>query len=400
MRENEVRPSVRRRERNVNQRTSRAFGWRLAALAAVSAVVLLPHSASAGGLADTTQPVIAYGIDGIEGTNNWYRGSSHGNFVVVHWSVSDAESGIQSTSGCEPAVRVNGPVADTTRTCSATSDGGTNTVTTRHIHIDATPPSVAAKASRSPDANGWYNHAVAIAFSGSDGMSGIAGCSAKTYAGPDSSRAVVPGTCTDRAGNSAGGSFALAYDSTPPQLKKLRAKHGNQAVIFKWQVSPDTQRVVITRTPGRKKRGASSTVFAGKASSFQDKGLHVGTHYRYTVSAFDAAANKVSRTVRMTGTGRLFAPAPGASVKRAPLFQWAAVRGATYYNVLLVRNGTIFSAWPKGTSLKLPRSWVYHGTRQRLHRGVYRWYVWPGFGARSANKYGGMVGRSSFFFAG
>ncbi|MET0259602.1 MAG: hypothetical protein ABW227_00780, partial [Gaiellaceae bacterium] len=62
--------------------------------------------------------------------------------------------------------------------------------------------------------------------------------------------------------------------------------------------------------------------------------------------------------------------------------------------------GRIFSAWPKGTSLKLPRSWLYHGKRFRLHRGVYRWYVWPGLGTRSANKYGGMIGRSSFFFAG
>jgi hypothetical protein len=171
-------------------------------------------------------------------------------------------------------------------------------------------------------------------------------------------------------------------------------------VIFKWQVSADTQSVVITRVPGKKKRAASSTVYSGRATSFRDKGLHVGTHYRYTVSVFDAAANKVRRTVRMTGTGRLFAPAPGASVKRAPRLEWASVRGASYYNVLVVRNGTIFSAWPKGTSLKLPRSWAYHGTRFRLHRGVYRWYVWPGFGARSANKYGKMVGRSSFFFAG
>jgi hypothetical protein len=102
----------------------------------------------------------------------------------------------------------------------------------------------------------------------------------------------------------------------------------------------------------------------------------------------------------MTGTGRLFAPAPGASVKRAPLLQWAAVRGASYYNVQIVRNGTIFSAWPKGTSLKLPRSWLYHGSHFRLHRGVYRWYVWPGLGTRSANKYGRMVGSSSFLFAG
>jgi hypothetical protein len=400
VRESEVPPSMRRRARNFNRRSSRATGWRLAALAAVSAVVLLPHAASAGGLADTTPPVIAYSIDGIAGTNDWYRGSSRGNFVVVHWSVSDPESPIQSTTGCEIAVRVNGPNGGTTRTCSATSDGGMNTVTTRLIKIDATPPGVTARASRSPDSNGWYNHAVGIVFSGSDGMSGVAGCTATTYAGPDNARAVVSGGCNDRAGNSAGGSIALAYDSTPPQLKKLRAKQGIHAVTFKWQVSADTQRVVITRTPGKKKRGASSTVYTGKASSFRDKGLHVGMHYRYRVSVFDAAANKFGRTVRITGTGKLFAPAPGASVRGAPRLQWAAVHGASYYNVLLIRNGTIFSAWPKGTSFKLPRSWVYHGKRYRLHRGVYRWYVWPGFGTRSASKYGRMVGRSSFFFAG
>ena len=285
--------------------------------------------------------------------------------------------------------------------CRATWNGGAIELSqSRLIKADKTPPAITARASRTPDANGWYNHSVGIGFYGSDATSGVAGCSAKTYAGPDSSRAVVPGTCTDRAGNSAGGSFALAYDSTPPQLKKLRAKHGDHAVIFKWQVSADTQRIVITRVPGKKKRGLSSTVYSGKASSFRDKGLHLGMHYHYTVSVFDAAANKVSRAVRMTGTGKLFAPAPGASVKGAPRLEWATVRGATYYNVLLIRNGTIFSAWPKGTSLKLPRSWIYHGKRQRLHRGVYRWYVWPGFGTRAANKYGGMIGRSAFFFAG
>jgi hypothetical protein len=341
--------------------------------------------------------MVSYTIDGIEGTNGWYRGNTRGNFVVVRWVVT---GDYNNTDGCNPAIQIPGPNPGTARTCTAYGvNGEVVSVTTRVIRIDATPPAVTGKASRSPDANGWYNHAVGVAFSGTDGMSGVAGCSAKTYAGPDNANAVVSGTCTDRAGNAAGGSLALAYDSTPPRLKKLRAKHANHAVIFKWQVSPDTQRVVITRTPG-KKRGTSSTVYGGKASTFRDKGLHVGTHYRYTVSVFDAAANKVSRTVRITGTGALFAPAPGASVKGAPRLQWAGVRGASYYNVLLVRGGTIFSAWPKGTSFKLPRSWVYHGHRYSLHRGVYRWYVWPGFGTRSANTYGRLVGRSSFFFAG
>jgi hypothetical protein len=395
VRESEDRPSVRRGKRLFTRRDRRVLGWRLVALAAVSAVLLLPQTPAAQGVLEPA-PSVTYAIDGIDGSNGWYRGNTGGNYVVVHWTVTGA---VTSTTGCEFAIQIPGPNGGTTRTCSATGPGGTTTITTRVIRIDATPPAVTARASRSPDANGWYNHAVGVTFTGTDGMSGVAGCSAKTYAGPDNANAVVSGTCTDRAGNAAGGSLALAYDSTPPQLKKLRAKHGNHAVIFRWQVSADTQRVVITRTPG-KKRGASSVVYGGKASSFRDKGLHVGTHYRYTVSVFDAAANKVSRTVRITGTGALFAPAPGASVKGAPRLQWAGVRGASYYNVLLVRGGTIFSAWPKGTSFKLPRSWVYHGHRYSLHRGVYRWYVWPGFGTRSANKYGRLVGRSSFFFAG
>jgi hypothetical protein len=353
-------------------------------LAAVSAVVLLPQSAT--GAAITIDPQIS----GTRGANGWYVSD-----VVVRWTYSPPPI---KTEGCDVATITTpganldckvwwgmpGPFLDYPLT----------------IHVDKAAPVVRAVPQRPPDSNGWYNHKVAVSFSGTDATSGVASCTSTAYAGPDNSAVSISGTCKDRAGNVGGGSLRLAYDSTPPKLKKLRVKNSDHAAIFKWQVSPDTQRVVITRTPGRKKRGASSTVYSGKASSFRDKGLHVGTHYRYTVSVFDAAANKVSRTVRMTGTGKLFAPAPGASVKRAPRLQWAAVRGATYYNVLLVRNGTIFSAWPKGTSLKLPRSWLYHGKRFRLHRGVYRWYVWPGFGARSASKYGGMVGRSSFFFAG
>ena len=57
----------------------------------------------------------------------------------MHWTVTDPESAIISTTGCEPAIQVNGPNTRTTRTCSATSDGGTTTVTTKSLKIDATP---------------------------------------------------------------------------------------------------------------------------------------------------------------------------------------------------------------------------------------------------------------------
>lgn len=395
MRDIEVRPSVRRRERFPTWRGCGPAG-RLLALAVVSAVLLLPQTSQAR-VTLVPAPVVTYTIDGIDGTNGWYRGSTHGNLVILHWSVTGQ---VTKTVGCEPAIPIPGPNVGTTRTCTAYGVSGDIVgVTTRAIRIDATPPAVSAKASRNPDANGWYNHAVPVGFYGSDAASGLASCSAKTYAGPDTAKAVVPGTCTDRAGNVGSGSLQLAYDATPPQLKKLRVKHAANGAIFKWQVSPDTQRVVVTRAPG-KKRGTSSTVYGGTAKSFRDKGLKVGTHYRYTVSAYDVAGNKAGRTVSVTATGALFAPAPGERVNGAPRLEWAPVRGASYYNVLLIRSGTIFSAWPHGTSLRLPRSWIYHGQRYRLHRGVYRWYVWPGFGTLAASRYGRLIGKSSFFFAG
>jgi len=103
--------------------------------------------------------------------------------------------------------------------------------------------------------------------------------------------------------------------------------------------------------------------------------------------------------VDVTATGALLNPVPGARVSAPPFLVWAPVKGASYYNVQLVRGGRILSAWPKRARLKLPLSWVYKGHHYRLHRGVYQWYVWPGFGRLVAGRYGRRVGGSSFFYA-
>ena len=257
---------------------------------------------------------------------------------------------------------------------------------------------VTAAPARVPDSNGWYNKPVGVSFRGTDATSGVASCSATTYSGPNNSSAQVSGTCTDAAGNVGSGTFALAYDATPPQLLKLSSKAAKRGVVLKWAASADTQLVQVTRTPGKSPKSIE-VVYAGKAKTFPDKGLRVGKRYRYTVSAFDAAGNKASRTITVTATGALLAPAPGERVTARPRLTWAPIRGASYYNVQLVRGGTILSVWPRTTHLTLPRSWVFHGHRYRLHRGVYHWYVWPGFGRLTAARYGDLVGRSSFLFA-
>ena len=60
---------------------------------ALAAVFLAPSTAAARyELQDDTPPLVGYSIDGIDGSNGWYRGSSSGAFIVVHWTVTDPDS--------------------------------------------------------------------------------------------------------------------------------------------------------------------------------------------------------------------------------------------------------------------------------------------------------------------
>jgi hypothetical protein len=227
-------------------------------------------------------------------------------------------------------------------------------------------------------------------------MSRLAGCSSTTYSGPDNGNASVPGTCTDNAGNVGRAAFGFSYDSTPPALANLTTKHGNRSVLLGWAASADTQVIQVARSQGS---GQTKVVFRGPGSSFLDKGLRPGVKYQYTVTAFDQAANPAPKSLAVTGTGRLINPVPGERVTSRPRLAWLPVKGASYYNVQLIRGGRILSAWPTRANFKLPRSWVYHGHHYHLKPGVYRWYVWPGFGKLAQANYGRRIGGSSFVYA-
>ena len=128
---------------------------------------------------------------------------------------SDAMSGI---AGCDP-VTYGGPdsaTASITGTCEDAAGNATNR--SFALKYDSTAPAVAgSQAARPADAGGWYNHPVAVSFTGADGLSGVEACTATTYTGPDAGTASVPGSCTDRAGNvSPTGAFPLRYDATKP----------------------------------------------------------------------------------------------------------------------------------------------------------------------------------------
>ena len=179
-------------------------------------VVSLAAAAMPGAAAADT-PTISSSIDGTAGNNSWWRGSTHGNNVILHWTVT-GNPPLTNTTGCDPAITIPGPTTGVSKTCTATNDDGTSS-SARSVKIDADPPTgVSATPARAPDANGWYDHLVPLVWSGTDATSGMAGCTTSSYSGPDSANASAPGSCTDNAGNVANVPFGLKYDATDPSI--------------------------------------------------------------------------------------------------------------------------------------------------------------------------------------
>jgi hypothetical protein len=332
---------------------------------------------------DATAPQAAASARRGPDTNGWYN-----HEVTVDFTGSDAVSGLES---CAAPENYSGPDSGLAVVGGICLDKAGNAgVASYALQYDATAPQVTGAArARQPDSNGWYNQPLDVRFQGTDATSAIESCTQARYAGPDAGAASVSGFCRDRAGNrSADSSFGLKYDATPPAITGMTAKAGDRRAVLSWTASPDTTSVEIHRT--------GTLVYRGHDESFTDTGLKNGVRYHYTLTGYDEAHNAATSTAAATPTAPLVSPVAGAVVKAPPRLAWIRVAKATYYNVQVWRKGRIFSSWPKGTSIKLNRSWVYHGRRYKLTPGKYRWYVWPGFGARTGKKFGPLLGSSSF----
>jgi hypothetical protein len=363
----------------LRRRGRRGFSRRLVFVCAVVAAVL-------GGApsAVAVPPEITVTITGTLGLNGWYRSN-----VTVSWTVT----GEDTSSGCNTQTLIS-DTPGTKITCTASS-GGDGTSKTVTIKLDKTAPAVTAAASRPPDANGWYNHALSIAFAGTDATSGIASCSSAGYEGPDNPSASVAGSCADVAGNATGVSFPFKYDATAPSIFAVITKLGNRSAQVTWRKSSDTQVVEVSRAPGRKGEG-ESVVYRGTATGFLDTGLAVGHKYEYRVTGIDEAANRSERAVGIVATGPLVSPLPGARIKGPVTLDWVPVKRASYYNLQILRGRKVLSIWPTQSSFRLLRTWSYNGRRYKLRPGTYRWYVFPGYGRISASRYGRLLGSSTF----
>ncbi|HYZ29754.1 MAG TPA: hypothetical protein VE570_11895 [Thermoleophilaceae bacterium] len=333
----------------------------------------------------------------------------HTTPVTIRWSFDGTVTGPVEGSDCGEHT-ITTDTTGTAFTCSVRTGGGSDVVTkTATVRIDQSAPAVTGAApDRPPDHDGWYNHPVSFAFTATDFTSGVAGCDAIAYSGPDSGAAQVTGTCRDAAGNVGTGSAPLKYDATAPAISLEPQDSRAGEVSLKWTASPDAVGYTITREPGRD-GAASSTVYAGTASSYTDGNVAPSQTYTYKISATDAAANSASIIVIAIPGGSQTVPAtpppttpPGGAGTRKPaaklpVLEWRRVRHADYYNIQVYRGRRkVLSAWPKGTRLHLRQSWRFRGKVYRLTPGRYDWYAWPGYGDRRAHRYGRMIVHKSF----
>jgi hypothetical protein len=120
---------------------------------------------------DPTPPVIVPHVAGVLGASGWYVGD-----VTVTWDVTDPQSPVSATHGCDTTV-VSTDTPGLTLTCTATSEGGTSSAGVK-VKRDATPPTVICDPAPSSlwPPNGKLVP-VTVAVKVADTTSGVAGLS-------------------------------------------------------------------------------------------------------------------------------------------------------------------------------------------------------------------------------
>jgi hypothetical protein len=173
--------------------------------------------ASASVPSDTTPPEIKPTVTGTLGEAGWYTSDAS-----VSWSVTDSESPLDSTSGCD-STTLTADTPGTTLTCRATSAGGTSEKSVS-IKIDKTKPTVIYSGNA-----GTYtvDQTVSISCTAADqpNLSGIASTTCRDINGPAYAFNVginsFSATATDKAGNVGNGSTSFTVQVTAAGIDTL-----------------------------------------------------------------------------------------------------------------------------------------------------------------------------------
>jgi HYR domain len=390
-------------------------------------------------IADTTPPQLKNMPAAITAEANGPTGSK------VNYSsptAVDIVDGPMPNVACTPASGSTFPLSVDTVTCSSTDSRGNRGSATFTVKIvDTTPPVINPPGDTSVYAttdSGSYalDQGPIFAF--------VHGAHASDIADPHPvvtsdhpvffgvGTTTVTFTAKDASGNKATAKAKLtllpkpAPGTTPPPLPPPRdnkppanvtgvaAKSGDARVTLTWTnpTDADFDHTEISRTTTQTGFQATGTVvYRGKGTSYIDRGLRNGVEYRYVIATVDKTGNASAgvATVVMPKANLLRTPADGARLKKIPKqFRWQADPRAAYYNLQLYAGGTlvaqstaeigkkILSVFPSKPVYNFKSPWKWQGRKYKMTKGLYTWYVWPGYGAREDINYGPLMGSATF----
>jgi hypothetical protein len=337
-------------------------------------------------------------------------------------TASDANDGPIASVVCAPGPGSLFPLGTTTVTCSATdSAGNTGTVSFSVLIVDTTKPTLVVPQDRSV----YADTIAGISSQSSAAATFLSGASAVDIVDPHPVIAndapaflsvgthVVTFSARDASGNSVSKSAVLVVLAMPPQgtppvptppsrqvppnVQGLKAEAGDRRVRLSWKLPSGVDHVLVSRSLSVP--ADQEVIYNGDGDVFTDLSVVNGLEYRYLVVSVDKEGVTSAGVVvlALPKQSLLKSPKDGARLRNAPKLLWSKNAEADYYNVQVFRGDVkVLSAWPVGPGLALRKSWKYKGKTYKLTRGLYRWYVWPGFGKRAAVDYGEMLGFSNF----
>jgi large repetitive protein len=184
---------------------------------------------------DKTPPVLTGAPTLGANASGWYNAD-----VSVHWSCSDALSGVAGPCPADGTITGEGNAQSASAAIS--DQAGNTTSSTISVEIDRTPPSTTSSVP-APLASGWYAGAVTITLTATDALSGVGqsfyaidGGATQPYAGAFSYDQGGPHTVNfwsvDRAGNAEDRTQALQtitvkIDNLPPVITGSRSPLAN-----------------------------------------------------------------------------------------------------------------------------------------------------------------------------
>jgi hypothetical protein len=387
---------------------------------------------------DTTPPVLSNVPPDKTVEANGFAGS-----IVDYVPPTAVDLGEPRLVTCAPARNSTFALGTTTVTCSASDGrGNTGTAAFKINVVDTTPPTLIP-----PGDFSAYAVENSGTFPSDDSVQKfVFGAHVSDIADPHPTLATdtpsffpvgtttVHFTATDASGNKATASAKLTIlpkpapgttppalppptDNTPPaNVTGLTGKGGDRRATLKWTNPKDSDFAAVeiqrgTNAAFSSVKATGDVVYHGSGTSYVDKGLTNDVSYRYVVYSLDKLGNKSSGVpINITPHFQpLRTPADGARLAAIPKkFVWTRDPKATYYNFQLFLGGTlllqsttaeprkILSTWTNGPSFNFKSPWKWEGKSYKIAKGIYTWYVWPGYGARADVKYGPQMGPATF----